>query len=77
MPLHYSRKRALELGGDSVSPTSELPQRKKVKKALATKKAKTSKKMATTTEGTSKTVTIPPEEASNKRVSKKRLMMDL
>jgi hypothetical protein len=53
-----------------------LPQSKKMKKLITTKTSKTNKKIKTTTEGTSKTVTIA-HDVSNKRVSKKKLIMDL
>ena len=47
-----------------------------MKKLITTKTSKTNKKTKTTTEGTSKTVTIA-HDVSNKRVSKKKLIMDL
>ena len=49
---------------------------KKMKKLITTKTRKTNKKMKTTTVETSKTMAIA-EDVSNKRVSKKKLIMDL
>jgi hypothetical protein len=47
-----------------------------MKKLITTKTRKTNKKMKATTVKTSKTVTIA-EDVSNKRVSKKKLIMDM
>ena len=68
--LPNSHKRAL------VDAPEGLPQSKKMKKLITTKTSKTNKKTKTTTVGTSKTVTIA-HDVSNKRVSKKKLIMDL
>lgn len=71
--LHNSRKRASVEG--PAAPEG-LPQSKKLKKVTTTKTRKTNKKAKTAEVETSKTVTIEAD-VPTKRVSKKKLIMDL
>ena len=70
----------MEYDGEASSPAAQ--QHKKMKKVLTTeatktsKRSKTTKKMKAGNEERSKIVTVS-EEVTNKRVSKKRLIMDL
>jgi hypothetical protein len=59
-----------------VDAPEDLPQSKKMKKLITAKTRKTNKKTKTNIVETSKTVTIA-EDVSNKRLSKKKLIMDL
>ena len=74
--MSISRKRSLEFAAETSSLTTDLQQKKKMKKVLATKARKTTKKLKDGKEEISKTVTVS-EEVTNKRVSKKKLIMDL
>jgi hypothetical protein len=72
----------LECAGEASSPIPEPQQKKKMKKKLSTKATKPSKTSKTTKvqkdgrEETSKIVEVS-EEVTTKRISKKRLIMDL
>ena len=71
----------MEYDGEASSPTAQQ-HKKKMKKVLTTeatktsKRSKTTKKMKAGNEERNKIVTVS-EEVTNKRVSKKRLIMDL
>jgi hypothetical protein len=72
----------LEYAAEASSPIAPPQHNKKMKKVLTSEATKTSKgrkttkKMKAGNEETSKLVTVP-KEVTNKRVSRKRLIMDL